>query len=191
MPTHPEPDIAADVIVIPANRPKLARQCLNDVLCIGVFILLLEACYLRILRGNWLVDIGLLGFLFFGARFVGVFSRYLFNCPALVLTREGIQDGSYFTIFPLIRWQAIQKIVTTSHPLRALQIFVQDAPLLQPRSGFNTISLGDALEERPLFTMSKEMLPGTVEELLQQIQSYCTDYHIGEHIEFVRERAEP
>src|SRR5688572_30592311 len=95
----PASDTTADVIVIPANRSKLARQCLRDLWCVGISGALLVACYTRFLDNGWPAIVALIGLIVFVSRFVGVFSRYLFNCPAMVLTREGILDGSYFTIF--------------------------------------------------------------------------------------------
>jgi hypothetical protein len=182
-------DAAASVIAVYASRPKLARQGLIRLLFLSVAWSVLGACINRLLPDNPLVVTGLILYLTVsGTRFVCLLSRIVFRCPLLTLTPEGIRDGSYGSIFPLIRWRDIEKVAVASS---SVGVFTSDVGARGYRSQL-FLALAHLLTGRGLAALKipENILPGSAEDLFALLQAYCADQRVGEGIEFTRSPSE-
>lgn len=199
MSIRPKTDRTAEAIVVRASRPMLVTQCVLHLLALWLSWRLWgvsmnwspSAMPLLFLKAYGLLVFGVM-LLASGIRCLCFLSRLIFNCPLFILTPEGIYNGSYGTVFPFTRWQAIEKISVTD-ATSSLKIFVYSPGTNHPDSAlaqFVWACLRRPGQSFALITVSETILPERMNGLFEQIRAYCADQRVGEQIQFIQESEE-
>jgi hypothetical protein len=158
-----------DDLIVPASRARLVV-----LVCLAAGFVLLGGWMLtRAADGSFVVAVGGVSVVFFGACGAYALRRLLRPAPALVVTREGILDNASALSVGFIAWDEIAELV--EHRVQN-QVFLAivpkdaDAVLARLPAWKRRAIRASGLLGAPAITIPQVILPTTVADLLREIR---------------------